>query len=1186
MPPTRRNQQASPSIPTGSSDNFNLALLPPQANKFQVKRLARAKRVRVPAFSPFAIVLDNVDLDSLYSRRLDEQAARKDEGADDAEVLPGDALPDAEGDSKSRSANASSHTSTAASSPSSAPPSLSLSSLGKKLSRKDTVPRPISRCRTPQPTPNSPSPLTSSSEPSRSSTASKGSTGIREASQPSSLSAKDNSRRKKALKRAASRTESRAASSTPRRVIREVLPIPPDSPVKRLRLTKQVDDGDAPLPPPPLTGAVDDVPYTMSFWDDDEEVADKSMQRWLHDYRDAFLDTLLWLDGRGMHLNTIHCTKCGLSPAEFRCTECYACGLVCKTCILDMHTASPFHWVQQWTGTFYRRVALKSLGLRVQLGHPVGEVCSFRLLGPKEFLVIHRNGIHEVSIDFCGCHAHGERSFPLQLLQARLYPATTERPQTCATLDCLDDFHATSLHTKCSAYDYYAALEYLTDGSGRKPPDRYKAFMRMARQYRHLFLLKRRGRGHALSGIKGTAPGELALRCPACPRPGINLPDNWENASPVDRCLYVIYIALDACFQLKRRLMVGAVSRAYLKTITTQKEMSTCSGLAALDYANTKFSRGYAATGVGAGICARHEFVQPNGVGDLQRGERYGNMDYVLASLLRHIHERLRKVLSYDIACQWWKELKERLEKLPPLVRLRLILSLTRFVVPKMHILAHIVICRLLFDLRFVPGSGQTDGEGIERLWASIAGLAASSKLSGHGARADLLDDHWSFWNWCKLITLATLLRRRLDNARVSGWLKMVTDFEADGTKPNPYASGEAEGLTEKEVREQMEAEEKEELAKGAIPIHAVSPSEFVAFGLELEEQQRHIRIQSALKRSKATAERIRIKPLRRKLEKGIARFRGLQATYTPSALVHLDTLKADDEKLPEDAHILLPSAIPESMRNSEGCKTSIVELEQRLRHAQCKVALIDRRLRREQELVEAGVLVEEAVGKEDEMDQEEEVEQSTSGKKAGTGEGRRTISWIWTVAGTTGSDASIQEGLRIEWTKAYARVRRWREEVRVLTEEWRRLPISLAHEQKSWLSRGEGANSGGKSEEHVDGLRAYAAKQAALYGDLIERAEVTRTEERKGRGYRRRGKQATTDVEMVDAEESVSAPELGTDGGDNGVAFLEGDDGSDSDYRSEDDEDDSDEDDSDEEDDERRAYYSDEDLEEEDDVF
>ena len=50
--------------------------------------------------------------------------------------------------------------------------------------------------------------------------------------------------------------------------------------------------------------------------------------------------------------------------------------------------------------------------------------------------------------------------------------------------------------------------------------------------------------------------------------------------------------------------------------------MSTCSGLAALDHANSKFSRGYATTGVGVSMCARHEFILKNGVGDLQKGER------------------------------------------------------------------------------------------------------------------------------------------------------------------------------------------------------------------------------------------------------------------------------------------------------------------------------------------------------------------------------------------------------------------------------------------------------------------------------------------------------------------------------------------------------------------------------------
>jgi len=46
------------------------------------------------------------------------------------------------------------------------------------------------------------------------------------------------------------------------------------------------------------------------------------------------------------------------------------------------------------------------------------------------------------------------------------------------------------------------------------------------------------------------------------------------------------------------------------------------SELRAVDHANTKFSKGYKATGVGGAICARHGLVRKNGMGDLQKGER------------------------------------------------------------------------------------------------------------------------------------------------------------------------------------------------------------------------------------------------------------------------------------------------------------------------------------------------------------------------------------------------------------------------------------------------------------------------------------------------------------------------------------------------------------------------------------
>lgn len=41
---------------------------------------------------------------------------------------------------------------------------------------------------------------------------------------------------------------------------------------------------------------------------------------------------------------------------------------------------------------------------------------------------------------------------------------------------------------------------------------------------------KRAGRGHDPTGLAGTQRGGLAVPCRACPLPGVNLPDGWEDA--------------------------------------------------------------------------------------------------------------------------------------------------------------------------------------------------------------------------------------------------------------------------------------------------------------------------------------------------------------------------------------------------------------------------------------------------------------------------------------------------------------------------------------------------------------------------------------------------------------------------------------------------------------------------------
>ena len=144
-------------------------------------------------------------------------------------------------------------------------------------------------------------------------------------------------------------------------------------------------------------------------------------------------------------------------------------------------------------------------------------------------LVLHTNGIHDVAIQYCGC----SRAIPnhTQLLRRRLYPASQINMKTCAIFELLDLLHKLSLNTKASTYDLYRSLEKLTNNTGiGVPKSRYRALYHMVLQWRHLKMLKWGGCTHDPSGVAGTQPGALAVQCPSCPYPGINLPEGWEDA--------------------------------------------------------------------------------------------------------------------------------------------------------------------------------------------------------------------------------------------------------------------------------------------------------------------------------------------------------------------------------------------------------------------------------------------------------------------------------------------------------------------------------------------------------------------------------------------------------------------------------------------------------------------------------
>ena len=134
-------------------------------------------------------------------------------------------------------------------------------------------------------------------------------------------------------------------------------------------------------------------------------------------------------------------------------------------------------------------------------------------------------------------------------------------------------------------------------------------------------------------------------------------------------------------------------------------------------------------------------------------------MDYVFASSLVRVASPLPIInVSYDIACQWYKNIWTRMKSLPTNLQIDPTTRTINFFVPKFHLSAHIETCQTRFSLNWSPGVGRTDGEAPERGWANINQVATSTKEMGPGSRRDVLNDHFGDGNWKKKISLGISL--------------------------------------------------------------------------------------------------------------------------------------------------------------------------------------------------------------------------------------------------------------------------------------------------------------------------------------------------------------------------------------------------------------------------------------------
>lgn len=131
-------------------------------------------------------------------------------------------------------------------------------------------------------------------------------------------------------------------------------------------------------------------------------------------------------------------------------------------------------------------------------------------------------------------------------------------------------------------------------------------------------------------------------------------------------------------------------------------------------------------------------------------------MDYVVLSTLSAEGNLVNRItFSYDIACQWSKNLLPCLARYPQeFVNIDLKSRDLHFAIPKFHLPGHGKSCQIKYSFNFIRGSGRTCSEGIEQGWAGQNPLSMSTREMGPSACSETLDDHWNAWNFCRSAAL------------------------------------------------------------------------------------------------------------------------------------------------------------------------------------------------------------------------------------------------------------------------------------------------------------------------------------------------------------------------------------------------------------------------------------------------
>ncbi|KAJ8522798.1 hypothetical protein ONZ45_g627 [Pleurotus djamor] len=364
----------------------------------------------------------------------------------------------------------------------------------------------------------------------------------------------------------------------------------------------------------------------------------------------------------------------------------------------------------------------------------------------------------------------------------------------------------------------------------------------------------------------------------------------------------------------------------------------------------------------------------------------------------------------------------------------------------------------------------------------------------GPGSRRDTLDDHFGDYNWRKVINMHETLLRRIKEA-------VPTQTEEDAA----LAQRENDFVMHK----------------------SVSPSVLISQGLDLEDQQARLVVDAKLISSGSTdIQRTKIIERQTRLICRIAGWSAIQEHYMPG----VSSLRQPTASSPMAQGELFPLILPSSPLCPARINIKLAHYEWRLRYGKAldclaeirhlllvlslmyqskskysrgqqqntwSVSLIGnvqqhinhtvQRYRVSQTALEGLAKRLKKSGWESMILplQDSDVRSLKEGDDAGSSEGRRRLSWIWSAQHTSDSKfvKGKNEALRIEWCKARTRAHRWQEECILLSEEMCRVVAFHTWQAGVWNRRAH-------QEAQSPGAAAYAWRQESVRLILAQRCK------------------------------------------------------------------------------------------------